>query len=298
MMAQLADAWRNNPRRFWLYFKGGRRQEFLHDVEARRQYWSALFSDGSDAPQLPRSVRELDKLCAEMVESVSLGRPVRAAGLNKPLALEEVAVVFGKLCKNKAAGPDGLRAEFLRDAVVRVQDDTRQDQPDGSSAVPMYRNVLLPVVHAVLNAVFVSGDYPPTWSLAAVSAIFKKGDPTVQDNYRGIAVGNIFGKLFSMVLEQRLSAWAELLGLRARGQAGFRKGMGTADQLFVLRHILSQHKLSRQPLYMCFVDFRKAYDSVRRDLLLAELAQKGIDGPMLQAVAAMYSSVSRGRSWP
>jgi hypothetical protein len=68
--------------------------------------------------------------------------------------------------------------------------------------------------------------------------------------------------------------------------------MGTADQLFVLRHILSQHKRGRQPLYMCFVDFRKAYGSVRRDLLLAELAQKGIDGPMLQAVAAMYSSVS------
>jgi hypothetical protein len=42
--------------------------------------------------------------------------------------------------------------------------------------------------------------------LAAVSAIFKKGDPAVQDNYRGIAVGNNFGKVFSMVLEQRLSA--------------------------------------------------------------------------------------------
>jgi hypothetical protein len=68
--------------------------------------------------------------------------------------------------------------------------------------------------------------------------------------------------------------------------------MGTADQLFVLRHILAQHKRSKSKLYMCFVDFKKAYDSVRRDLLLAELAQKGVDGPMLQAIAAMYSSVS------
>jgi hypothetical protein len=144
----------------------------------------------------------------------------------------------------------------------------------------------------VLNAVFVSGDYPPSWSLAAVSAVLKNGDPGVQDNYRGIAVGNVFGKVFSMVLEQRLSAWSELLGLRARGQAGFRRGMGTADQLFVLRHVLSQYKRSNSQLHMCIVDFQKAYDSVRRDLLLAELAQRGVDGPMLSAIAAMYSSVS------
>jgi hypothetical protein len=38
--------------------------------------------------------------------------------------------------------------------------------------------------------------------------------------------------------------------------------------------------------------FQKAYDSVRRDLRLSELAQNGLDGPMSRAVAAMCSSVS------
>jgi hypothetical protein len=132
-MAQLADAWKNNPRRFWLYFKGGRRQEFIHDVDDWKRYWSTLFAGSRATPGLPRSVKDLDKLCAAMVESV-----VRAAGLNKPLAVEEVAVVFGKLRRNKAAGPDGLRAEFLRDAVVRVEDDSRPATSGASCAVPIY----------------------------------------------------------------------------------------------------------------------------------------------------------------
>jgi hypothetical protein len=45
--------------------------------------------------------------------------------------------------------------------------------------------------------------------------VFKKGNPSLLDNYRGIAVGSVFGKLFSLVLHKRLDAWAEEQGYRA-----------------------------------------------------------------------------------
>ena len=157
--------------------------------------------------------------------------------------------------------------------------------------VQLNRNVLLPVVHAVAQGVFATGQYPVAWSQAAVSAVFKKGDPQQHTNYRGIAVGNILGKVFSMVLDARVASWCEQHGLRARGQAGFRKGMRTTDQLFVLRHLLAKYKDSKRKLYMCFVDFEKAYDSVRRDLLLQRLGRLGVCGNMLRAIACMYSAV-------
>jgi hypothetical protein len=59
-------------------------------------------------------------------------------------------------------------------------------------------------VHAVIKAVFAAGEVSVSWSQAAISAVFKKGDPACKDNYRGIAVGIVLGKVFSMVLEQRL----------------------------------------------------------------------------------------------
>jgi hypothetical protein len=45
----------------------------------------------------------------------------------------------------------------------------------------------------------------------------------------GITVGPILAKLFSMILDKRLSEWAEQHGLRAKGQAAFRKDYCTTD---------------------------------------------------------------------
>jgi hypothetical protein len=42
-----------------------------------------------------------------------------ATKLNNPFEIEEVAVAFHKLKRGKAAGPGGLRAVFVKDAIVR-----------------------------------------------------------------------------------------------------------------------------------------------------------------------------------
>lgn len=59
----------------------------------------------------------------------------------------------------------------------------------------------------------------------------------------------------------------------------------------MLRQLLARFAESKHKLYMCFVDFHKAYDSVRRDLMLQRLAELGVCGNMLRAVAGMFSSV-------
>jgi len=58
------------------------------------------------------------------------------------------------------------------------------------------------------------------------------------DNYRGITVGLVLAKVFAMILEAWLSSWAEERGLRARGQAGFRKDFCTTDNLYILRTLI------------------------------------------------------------
>ena len=58
----------------------------------------------------------------------------------------------------------------------------------------------------------------------------------------------------------------------------------------VLRHLIevAQGDSRIQPLFCCFVGVRKAYDKVRRDLLVQRLAELGVHGNMLQAVVQMY----------
>ena len=45
---------------------------------------------------------------------------------------------------------------------------------------------------------------------------------------------SILGKLFTRILNTRLTEWAETYYVCIEAQAGFRTGMGTADNLFVL----------------------------------------------------------------
>ena len=47
-------------------------------------------------------------------------------------------------------------------------------------------------------------------------------------------------------------------------QAGFRRGRGTIEQIFILRNIIEQVIEWNANLYVCFVDFEKAYDSHRQ----------------------------------
>jgi hypothetical protein len=111
------------------------------------------------------------------------------------------------------------------------------------------------------------------------------------DDYRGIAVGQSIAKLFSITLLRRIDAWAEQQSRRACGQAGFRKGRGTNDNAYILKHTIEKYAHRRKPLYIAFIDFRKAYDSVDRSVLWAALAEHGLHGPVLETLKAMYSDV-------
>jgi hypothetical protein len=48
---------------------------------------------------------------------------------------------------------------------------------------------------------------------------------------------------------------------------GFRKGRGTTEQIYILRNIIEQASEWRSNLYILFVDYEKAFDSVHRETL-------------------------------
>ena len=89
---------------------------------------------------------------------------------------------------------------------------------------------------------------------------------------RGVAIGAMAAKMYTAILEQRISDWAEASNFRAVGQFGFRRQRGTAQAALVLRALQDQHRLRGQQLWGCFVDCKQAYDRVPRDQLREKLA--------------------------
>jgi hypothetical protein len=126
-------------------------------------------------------------------------------------------------------------------------------------------------------------------STKVVHVLFKGHDAFKFNNYRGITVGPILPKLFAMILDKRLSEWVEQNGLHAKGQAGFRKNYHTIDQLFILQTLIEQRKAKKKPLHCCFVNFKKAFNTMSHEVLWQVLAGLGVEGRFLQCLQAMYA---------
>ncbi len=136
---------------------------------------------------------------------------------------------------------------------------------------------------------FLAEGFPKALSTEVVHALLKGGDASKFDNYRGITVGLILAKLFTMILDKRLSEWAKQHGLRAKGQVGFCKDYCTIDQLFILRTLIKHNKAKKKPFYYYFVDFKKAFDIVPCEVLWHVLAGLGLEGHFLRCLQAMYA---------
>ena len=138
-------------------------------------------------------------------------------GLNDPITPEEILQCVKNLKRNKAAGCDELVNEYLSSSV----------------------DICLPIYVKLFNLVFNCGVIPEIWSTGIVKPIYKnKGDKSNPDNYRGITLLSCLGKLFTAILNKRLTFYAETIMLLNEAQTGFRKGYSTSDNIFVLSSLI------------------------------------------------------------
>ena len=74
-------------------------------------------------------------------------------------------------------------------------------------------------------------------------------------------------------------------------QGGFRSGYRTTDHIFILKTLINKYlNKFKNKLYVCFVDFKSAFDSLDRDALFYKIEKKGIGGNFLKLIKDMYSN--------
>ena len=181
---------------------------------------------------------------------------------------EEITTAIKKLKPRKAAGEDGIVGEALAWGGEPLWDE----------------------VAKLIQEIWEKEEVPEEWGGGLLVPIFKAGNKADADNYRGIALLNITGKVFTRVLNERLMTVAEKILLEQ--QAGFRKGRGTADQIFCVRQMVEKHIEHHDPLYMAFIDLKKAYDSVSRSLLMDILRAEGVPEKLVVLIEKLYAKTS------
>ena len=154
-----------------------------------------------------------------------------------------------------------------------------------------FKDVLMPCLVDLFNKILSSGYFPSSWSSAVIVPVFKKGDRAEPNNYRGISLISCLCKLFTSIINERLLNWSKENDIITDAQFGFRAKMGTSEAIFALHSVIHKTLSSKRRLYCCFIDYKKAFDSIDRKLLWYKLSKYGIRGKLLSVIRNMYSNV-------
>jgi hypothetical protein len=183
-----------------------------------------------------------------------------------PPSRAEVRKAISLMKSGKAPGVDGITSEFLK-ADIEVATD---------------------VLHNLFTAIWSKEALPDDWEKGLLTRIAKKGDLRSCDNWRGVTLLSIPSKVFCRILLNRIDAAIDSQ-LREE-QAGFRRGRGCIDQIFALRNIIEQCIEWNTPLFINFIDFRKAFDSVHRESLWKILRSYGIPQKFVTLISKFYDN--------
>ena len=131
---------------------------------------------------------------------------------------------------------------------------------------------------------------PAEWKRSVLVPIHKKNDRKVCNNYRGIALLSIPGKVLSLILLERLQTIIDPQLLDS--QCGFRRGQGTVDQIWVTRQLVERANEYQTPIALGFVDLTKAYDSVDRSTLVAIQRHYRVTHQLADIIADQYTGTT------
>ncbi len=296
-------------------------QKYPHNPTVRHNFFSSLKSYNKARKRKARHFKEnimqqLDELKDSNPEKYwKLLKELRGEdqdGKNKQISLNEWELYFKYLNKEKFCKMQQMEVmtKLITEEkeVIFNETDFKITQHEISKCIKKLKNkkssgidriipemlkysqhILLPNIEKLFNYILTTGKYPDKWLCGYIIPIHKKGELTDPCNYRGITIISCLGKLFNMIINERLLAFFKSKNIIGNSQIGFNKGSRTTDHIFVLHTLINKYMAKGEKIYACFVDLKKAFDSVNRLKLLLKLKATGIGTLTYTIIKDMYT---------
>lgn len=266
----LSDAMEKDPQTAWKII-GELKQDSVQTDKAEkinRKEWFDHFHNLLNT----KNINQEDNARKENVncELSSYEKLNQSCNLDYEITEKEIFAACKILKNNKASAYDMIRNEMLK------------------SAVPYMCKPIMQAFNIILN----SGKFPKSWRDGIIIPVHKHGSRLDVNNYRGITISSCLGKLFCHIINDRISKELESKCFIKPEQAGFRKNHRTSDHIFVLKTIIDKYVLNSKngsKLFACFIDLKKAFDTVWHDGLFLKLQKAGICGKIYNIIKSMYN---------
>ena len=120
------------------------------------------------------------------------------------------------------------------------------------------------------------GSFPELLKKANIIPLYKKGSKSDVNNYRPIALLNVFSKIMEKIMKKYLVDYINTNNIISQSQYGFQKGKSTQDALLKFSELIHKNLDKSNSVLSVFIDFSKAFDTVPHELLLKKLDHYGI----------------------
>ena len=224
----------------------------ITNSEERKERWKEHFSEILNRPE-PEHPLIVDDNVSE-ISDIDINPPT----------VSEIEQAIKRLKNGKAAGEDLIQAELLK-ADVRYTGNK---------------------IHELLTEIWKEEKVPINWKKGLIVKLPKKGNLKNCKNWRGITLLPVISKILGRILIDRIKAGLDHQ-LR-KEQAGYRSNRSTIDQIFILRNIIEQSIEWQSALYINFIDFEKAFDSIHRDSLWSIMRLYGIPNKIISIIKSLY----------
>ncbi len=184
--------------------------------------------------------------------------------------------------------------EFLEGEVEKIINNLRDNKSPGSDKICNEQikyggKELLKVLTNIFNNILITQEIPTLWKKSDIILIYKKGDRHIIDNYRPITISSTMAKIFSKLIEQRLKGILDYQ--QPCEQAGFRTSFSTIDHLHTINQIIEKTNEYGITLHLVFIDYKKAFDSLEHNFLLAALKNQGVPTALVRLIKNLYSNI-------
>lgn len=172
-----------------------------------------------------------------------------------------------RLKNGKQPGPDGIPNELIK----HLPDNVHQE------------------IHKLFVVMWATGHTPNLWKESSTILLHKKGSELDLNNYRSIALAKTLYKLWTSIVHECLSIYAENNNILSSQQEGFRQNRNTHRQLQMLQHVFSDAKICEQDLYLLYIDFSSAFNTIDHDKLLCIMNDLGFTRDAIRVVQNLYT---------
>ena len=178
-----------------------------------------------------------------------------------PILESEVEYALKRMKNRKAPGADELPAELLKCIDVKV-------------------------LTKLFNKIYNSGSIPSEWLMSTFVPIPKKPNAKTCTDFRLISLMSHALKTLLRILHMRICKKCEAVS--GDTQFGFRQGLGTREALFAMKILMQQCYDHQQEIFICFLDYEKAFDTVQHEPLVQILRQTGLDDKDIRIIQNLY----------